>query len=447
VASATAFAYDATGNLTDDGVYRYQYDAWGRLIAVHLRTASGGYGAYVRAYNYDGLGRLTRAQSPYPDTSAAEGSNRIERYYYDGVRRIQERVVDPVPSLGEALSGAMGGESQQAAQQSQQQSGVSNAALTLEDEATPLAVEGAQSNAASTPPPGEGGTAPPPQAYPERDYVWGPGDGWGVAGTDELLAQFDRTNALTFAITDAGGDLVALVDAGGTSGTARVVGQWTYDAYGNVHSADYLHAHAYTRVGHKGLIFDRLDAAPSLGGIGVADEGHDGTFTQGQFVGHPACGFDVPGLVPFAKGIYHNRNRVYMPELGRFTQADPNASGQTLLDLPVYHGRAITAAAVNFDFSARYADGGSLFAYMGGNPWVQSDSMGLLSWGGAAQNGLLYALPGPADMIRSVLAELLTDYAANMEWDFEWAMDWSMDDRWSERNGNRTFSGRCTGHR
>jgi hypothetical protein len=137
-------------------------------------------------------------------------------------------------------------------------------------------------------------------------------------------------------------------------------------------SADHLHPHAYTRVGHKGLIFDRLD-------VGVADRGDNGTFTAGQFVGHPACDFDTPRIVPFARGLYHNRNRVYMPELGRFAQADPNASGQTLLDLPVYHGRRFTSAAVLFDLRARYGDGGSLYAYMGGNPWLRGDPMGL-SW-------------------------------------------------------------------
>ena len=90
--TAIAFAYDAVGNLIDDGVVRYQYDAWNRLVSVHRRTpgsaagtvAGTGYAGFIRGYNYDGLGRLTRAQSPYPDPDTFDpehpgGTNRIER--------------------------------------------------------------------------------------------------------------------------------------------------------------------------------------------------------------------------------------------------------------------------------------------------------------------------------------------------------------------------------
>jgi hypothetical protein len=387
---------------------------------VHRRAAGGGFGAFVRAYNYDGLGRLTRAQSPYPDPDTFDpehpgGTNRIERFYYDGVRRIQEVVIDPVSSMGEALMGASGSAAQAAANQTQQQSGQSNAALTLEEEATSLSIEAAQTSALTG-----GGTVPGFQVFAEREYIWGPGEGWGVAGTDELLAQFDRTGALTFAITDAGGDMVALVDSGGSSGRARVVGQWTYDAYGNVLSADHIHPHAYTRVGHKGLIFDRLD-------VGVADRGDDGSFKPGQFVGHVSCEFDTPRIVPFARGLYHNRNRVYMPELGRLAQADPNASGQTVLDLPVYHGRAFRPATISFDIAARYADGGSLFAYMGGNPWQRSDAMGLFFFDMAVR----YAQVGH---VAGKIAHGLTSvYSENLSFDVDWAMDWSQGDDWHSR--------------
>ena len=69
----------------------------------------------VCAFNYDGLGRLVRAQSPYSEVTTAECESRIERFYYDGVRRIQEVVIDPVSSMGEALMGASGSANQGAA--------------------------------------------------------------------------------------------------------------------------------------------------------------------------------------------------------------------------------------------------------------------------------------------------------------------------------------------
>jgi hypothetical protein len=40
VSVTTTLAYDASGNLTDDGTYRYQYDAWGRLLSIHRRAST-----------------------------------------------------------------------------------------------------------------------------------------------------------------------------------------------------------------------------------------------------------------------------------------------------------------------------------------------------------------------------------------------------------------------
>ncbi len=217
-----------------------------------------------------------------------------------------------------------------------------------------------------------------------------------------------------------------------------MVGQWTYDAYGNVLSADHIHPHAYTRVGHKGLIFERLD-------VGVADHGEQGAMTPGMFIGHPTCEFDTPRLVPFAKGMYHNRNRTYMPELGRFAQADPNASGMSLLSLPIYHGAAFTPGGVAWDVEARYGDGGSLHAYLRSNPWGSSDPMGLF--------GFLDILPattttaglqrqhadGVLDAGASIFATaMMVMYGSSYDsmFDAEWAMDWSRaDDDYANHGG------------
>jgi hypothetical protein len=86
------------------------------------------------------------------------------------------------------------------------------------------------------------------------------------------------------------------------------VGQWTYDAYGNVLSADHIHPHAYTRVGHKGLIFERLD-------VGVADHGEQGAMTPGMFIGHPTCEFDTPRLVPFGKRVVQESVWISQPRV------------------------------------------------------------------------------------------------------------------------------------
>jgi hypothetical protein len=110
--------YDAAGNLTFDGSFWYQYDAWCRLIQV---TAAGTLtagdfldhagGAARGKLNpdrnpahqpadvllrlaYDGLGRLVRMDRRMPAGQYASDWRR-ERYLYDGVRRIQTRVYTP----------------------------------------------------------------------------------------------------------------------------------------------------------------------------------------------------------------------------------------------------------------------------------------------------------------------------------------------------------------
>jgi len=81
-------------------LYFYQYDAWNRLIQVSQAqepnpapipgtgTTGLAIGAMVKHHTYDGVGRLVRTQSPWPNAESATGSNRSERFFYDGVRRI-----------------------------------------------------------------------------------------------------------------------------------------------------------------------------------------------------------------------------------------------------------------------------------------------------------------------------------------------------------------------
>jgi hypothetical protein len=47
--------------------------------------------------------------------------------------------------------------------------------------------------------------------------------------------------------------------------------------------------------------------------------------------------------------------------------------------------------------------------------------------------GMLDPMPGPSDMIRSVLKSMVETYSANLEWDSEWAENWGYDDGWSSR--------------
>ncbi|MCW5766807.1 MAG: hypothetical protein KIT68_12630, partial [Phycisphaeraceae bacterium] len=106
--SGPAYVYDKAGNVLSDGRHVFQYDAWNRLVQVSRIAAGTGQpgsmwhtvqpGALVKHFTYDGLGRLVRVQSPFLNPDQPLGVNRSERLYYDGVRRIQELVIDPVAS-------------------------------------------------------------------------------------------------------------------------------------------------------------------------------------------------------------------------------------------------------------------------------------------------------------------------------------------------------------
>jgi len=370
--------YDEAGNLEFDGQYFYQYDAWNRLLQVNEAEwdpigEAVDIGLIVKHYTYDGHGRLIRIQSPFPDPWTAAGDDfRTERLYYDGIRRIQEVVVDPVQGNGNG----------QSSEEEEGQIG--------------------------------GGTA---AEHLEREYVWGPGDN----GFDELLVQYDNTGAAWWAIMDAGGDLVALCDFGGGGGgdTARVVGQWTYDAYGAVLSADHLYPMALPHLGHKGLFLDRLDVGIVTGPTGP----------------------ESPRLVPYAHSLYHNRNRAYSPALGRFFQRDPNATGVAIMTEAASLGVPLPAAADDFDVQALYSDGMNLYEYLGANSWNRSDPMGLFynPLDPVDQAELLYTALAVLDVqgtMLSALEGMVQQYSSNQEYDVEWALDLSLPDDWHSRLDN-----------
>jgi len=388
--------YDAAGNLLFDGTYVYQYDAWNRLVQVgkgHSTGESWPFGTVsdvtglsnpneltnmtevlvppsiaidelVKHHTYDGLGRLVRTQSPWPvpvpTWSAAGGQVRVERFYYDGLRRVQEVVTNPLPNVagGTEEEGEIEAQANQALLEGTDPSG---ATLDLEQAAAEMSSAGATIS---------------------REYIWGTGDGYG--GADELLVQFGPqtvpggpSGSPTWVLQDGGGDNVALCDLNGTDGQghgglARVVAQWVYDAYGSVVTAEHLAPHALLRCGHKSQFIDRLDVGVAAGGTGA-----NGSVAHGTTIGTPGANAEPPRLVPFAHAVHHVRNRVYSPQLGRWLQGDPNASGLTLMESVGYHGQTHNAAVMSMDMETLYGDGMSLYAYLGSNPWQRGDPLGL----------------------------------------------------------------------
>ncbi|MBX3410065.1 MAG: hypothetical protein KF859_09300 [Phycisphaeraceae bacterium] len=151
---------------------------------------------------------------------------RSERLYYDGLRRIQEIIIDPLLPMSMALSGEGGSQLQSAANQV-----AFNADQPLDGAATPATLE----HQALL-----GESMPATVTYLAREYVWGPGD----RGVDELLVQFDAARKAWWMLVDGGGDVVAMCEKIGSGSTAYVAvsAQWTYDAYGAVIDEDVFDA-------------------------------------------------------------------------------------------------------------------------------------------------------------------------------------------------------------
>jgi len=260
-----------------------------------------------------------RTQSPLPEPGSPD--TRTDRFYYDGVRRVVEIQTDTVASM------AMASEDPDPETQTLAAESVSSG-ITPDEDATPLTLEAGLID----PVPGLRGIA--------REYIWGPGGSPSGGGLDELLVQYDNFGDAWWAIHDAGGDLVALCDLGGGDaggGHARVVAQWTWDAYGDPVSADHIHPFTLPRLGHKGLFLDRLDVGVDSGGA------------------------ELPRLVPFARVVYHNRNRAYAPSHGRFMQRDPNATAVALIEASASHGSGMGAVALAFSMEDMYGDGMNLY--------------------------------------------------------------------------------------
>jgi hypothetical protein len=399
--------YDTAGNLVSDGVYFYQYDAWNRLVqisnldnnasftalaATDVNPVLANYpvlpGKMLKHFKYDGLGRLVEVQSPFPDEES-EGGLRVERFYYDGVRRIQELVVDPVETIELVLGGE--GAPEEVVLEAQNSQGAPGEASADQTTSTAGMVTAALGGPPST----------APLSNMNREYIWGPGDrAWG-GGVDELLVQFDLNRLAWYMLTDASGDVVAMCKrhTSGLNAYAKVSAQWTYDAYGSVVTAEQFDSTApVNRCGHKGLFVDRLD-------VGVVNASTE---------------VENPRLVSGADHVYYNRNRSFSPRLGRFLQSDPNATGVAVMGSLTRHGRAAAFGADEFNLERHYGDGSNSYGYLESSPWGMSDPLGL------------YGTPFDTAMMGVTVgrfaSELVGEYAFNQMTDIDWAMDWGSGD-------------------
>jgi hypothetical protein len=135
---------------------------------------------------------------------------------------------------------------------------------------------------------------------------------------------------------------------------------YAYDPYGRVVAVDDLTGGTppHNALGHQGLFYYRLDAGPFA---------------------PPLAGPD-PVTGDLTTGLFHNRNRWYSPELGRFVSRDPNDTAMPLLLALLSNGKPLSVYLGFLDMQSHYADGMSLYAYQGANPLGHLDGLGL-AWG------------------------------------------------------------------
>ncbi|HEY3242720.1 MAG TPA: hypothetical protein VGM03_05140, partial [Phycisphaerae bacterium] len=356
-----------------------------RLIQVNLPgtavlddygiVTSGALGDWIATYRYDGVGRLItidRVQS---------GQAVTIDLYYDGVRRIQERVVYG-DQLGQQMM-AGGGGSDAPSDGGDFGADVSPTSLltpgpedfgaltggdfTPIDTPPPIAPEeqfdpeaedaairldASMLAVSSEPPSPEGGgqqssmmSGSSSAPIAEREYVWGPDY------VDECVAQFDQNNVVYYVIQDANYDVVALLKSDGKPSI-----QYTYEPYGPLQLAESFAQQPVNRLGHQGLFFERFDAGP----------------------------YD-PALVPGAKGVYNANNRWYDPLTGRWLTRDPNETALPVQTALATNGTMLDVMLPGVNLQGTYADGMNLYAYVGTSPVNLHDPLGLsFDWFGAS---------------------------------------------------------------
>ncbi len=231
---AQTHVLDARGGLTglDDGttVEPVDQDIAGAITELHGRTIYHDWlgrpilaldadtGDPIFAVDYDGFGRVAQRRAPWPDNNPTLTKQRIETYFYDGVRRIQEVFADPIAAI------------------------------------PPWPVE--------VPVGGLGGGYTGDLVRTEAEYIWSAASGQPFDTCHVQIDWWDREawfvqdhqTATVRAYTDANGEMVR---------------QYRFDAFGNLLNLDTfplasgsgLFANFRNRIGHQGLFAERVDAS------------------------------------------------------------------------------------------------------------------------------------------------------------------------------------------
>jgi RHS repeat-associated protein len=267
-------------------------------------------------------------------------------------------------------------------------------------------------------------------------WTWTEGSGGSGAGGGGSPPT--ATETVLFTARNASGGVIALVDETGTPAA-----RFDYTPYGELARAEAWSSGGSggggggggvpgaaalalaSRVGHQGLFFDNLETPWSNEQLALTP------VTSGPSGPGLPTGFRAPA------GLYHNRNRSYLPSLGRFAQRDPNASGQVVALADWWAGRDPRIWKQGLDILSQYSDGLGLHQYVQNDPINTRDAAGLFGivdiGFGSSTIGELYQ--DHADRVTDIgssaeasLTSMFEDYALDQLGDLLWAMDWDSPD-------------------
>jgi hypothetical protein len=148
-------------------------------------------------------------------------------------------------------------------------------------------------------------------------------------------------------------------------------------------------------------------------------------------------GEEIPRLEPFARGLYHVRNRWLDPNHGRWTTRDPNATGQISLGMVVHHGRVAQPGVGAFNAGEHFSDGIATLQYTLSEPLSNTDALGLFSLGevnlASSQMVDVYSDYAQNDLdagieARGTIQSILYGKSLDNMFDVYWAEDWSRSD-------------------
>lgn len=184
------------------------------------------------------------------------------------------------------------------------------------------------------------------------------------------------TPVTLYHLRDANFNVVGLADEDG-----RLVARYGYTPYGRPRwvqlvatalpngppgapSLAALVAAKANRIGHQGLPIERFDA-PWESPMGTNTAGTSGASVD--LIGN-TCEF-----------VYHSRNRLYSPQMGRFLARDPNGLGLPVLESLAYGGMALSALGIAPDVMTHFGDGMNTHGAYGLSPFMRTDPTGLFT--------------------------------------------------------------------